>query len=94
VRAGGDGTQSNNDEDSEKGFVAIEGGTIDITAGEDGMQAETGLLVSGGRIAISSGSGSINSSQGDNWGDWGPGGMESDFDSGGFPGGLPGGQRR
>jgi hypothetical protein len=84
VHAGGDGIQSNNDEDSEKGFVAIEGGTIDITAGEDGMQAETSLLVSGGSIAISSGGGSVNSSQGDSWGDWGPRGMESDFDTGNF----------
>jgi hypothetical protein len=82
VYAGGDGIQSNNDEDSEKGFVAIEGGTIDITAGEDGMQAETSLLVSGGSIAVSSGGGSINGSQGDNWGDWGPRGIESDLDNG------------
>jgi hypothetical protein len=58
VNAGGDGMQSNNDEDSEKGFVSIEGGTISITAGADGIQAETGILVVDGDITMATGGGS------------------------------------
>jgi len=61
INAGGDGFQSNNDEDGEKGFVLIEGGTLYITASMDGIQAETRLNVSGGTIAITSGGGSNNS---------------------------------
>lgn len=74
VVAGGDGLQSNNDEDAEKGYISIEGGTLDITAEKDGIQAETRLLVSGGKITISSGGGSINGSSGG--AEWGaPGGQ-------------------
>ncbi|MFA5316313.1 MAG: carbohydrate-binding domain-containing protein [Dehalococcoidales bacterium] len=82
VDAGGDGMQSTNDGDSGKGFVAIEGGFINVTAGEDGIQAETSILINGVNIAISSGGGSVNSSTGDTWGDWGPRGMVNNFDSG------------
>jgi hypothetical protein len=76
VNAGGDGMQSNNDEDSDKGWVVIEGGNIDINAGEDGIQAETSLVINSGNIAISSGGGSANSSSnigldGNTWGEWG-----------------------
>lgn len=76
VNAGGDGMQSNNDEDSEKGFISIEGGTFNITAGADGIQAETNLTISGGNITVSSGGGSVNSSSsnvasGDIRGSWG-----------------------
>jgi hypothetical protein len=56
--AGGDGMQSNNDVDAEKGIISIEGGTLDITAGLDGIQAETSLLVSGGEITLVTGGGS------------------------------------
>jgi hypothetical protein len=58
VNAGGDGMQSSNDVDSEKGFVSIEGGTIDITAGADGIQAETGILIIDGDITMATGGGS------------------------------------
>jgi hypothetical protein len=81
VNAGADGMQSNNDEDSGKGYVSIESGTINIAAGEDGIQAETSLIISGGNITISSGGGSVNSSSGNTWGDWGPRGMENNADS-------------
>ncbi len=60
VNAGGDGMQSTNNEDLEKGFVYIEGGAIDITAREDGIQAETSLIITGGNITITSGGGSDN----------------------------------
>jgi hypothetical protein len=58
VNTGGDGMQSNNDEDSEKGFVFIEGGTFNIIAGADGIQAETGILIVGGDMTIATGGGS------------------------------------
>jgi hypothetical protein len=61
VNAKADGMQSSNKDDPEKGFISIEGGTIDITAGEDGIQAETSVAVSGGSIAVSSGGGSAKS---------------------------------
>lgn len=70
IEAGGDGIQSTNDEDAEKGYVAIECGTIITTAGTDGIQAETGVLISGGTIAISSGGGSTNSSSATTPGRW------------------------
>jgi len=58
VNADGDGLQSNNDEDAEKGFVSIEGGTVNVTAVLDGIQAETILNISGGNIIVVSGGGS------------------------------------
>ncbi len=61
VNAKGDGLKSNNDEDAEKGFIILENNTIDITAGEDGVQAETNLLINGGKMTISSGGGSGDS---------------------------------
>jgi hypothetical protein len=39
--------------------VVIEGGTLNITAGLDGVQAETNLLVSGGMLDILAGGGSV-----------------------------------
>jgi hypothetical protein len=76
IKGDGDGMQSNNDTDPEKGLILIEDGTFAITAGLDGIQAETSLTISGGNIAISSGGGSPNSSSnvgstGNTWGDWG-----------------------
>jgi len=56
--ARGDGIQSNNDEDAAKGWVSIDGGTFDITAGKDGIQAETVLQITGGTISAKTGGGS------------------------------------
>ena len=41
----GDAIQSNNDTDGEKGTIALDGGTYNIEAGRDGIQAETTLSV-------------------------------------------------
>jgi hypothetical protein len=71
IDTSGDGLQSSNDSDSEKGFISIESGTLNITAGEDGIQAETSVLIGGGDITIVSGGGSINNSTKETWGDWG-----------------------
>ena len=72
VTAEGDGIKSTNSKDSDRGYVQIEGGTIDITSGEDGIQAETNLIVNGGNITLSTGGGSKNSSTKEGWGNWGP----------------------
>lgn len=61
ITADGDGIQSNNDEDTTKGYVSIEDGTISIIAGADGIQAETSLTISGGTVTVSSGGSSANS---------------------------------
>jgi hypothetical protein len=71
VNAEADGMQANNDEDAQEGYISIEGGTLTITAGLDGIQAETRLAVSGGELVISTGGGSVNSSDQARWGDWG-----------------------
>ncbi|MBN1640062.1 MAG: carbohydrate-binding domain-containing protein [Anaerolineae bacterium] len=72
VDAGGDGLQASNADEANKGVIVVEGGVLDITAGLDGMHAETRLAISGGTIAISSGGGSASSSSsGGGWGDWG-----------------------
>ncbi len=74
--AQGDGIQSNNDQDTDKGWISIDGGTLDITAGNDGIQAETVLQITDGTVAAKTGGGSANAST-DNkgnersgWGRW------------------------
>lgn len=73
IDAGGDGIQAYNADEEDKGYVSLEDGTIKITAEQDGVQAETNLLVAGGNIDISTGGGSKNSSSKDGWGQWGGG---------------------
>lgn len=58
IIAGGDGIQSNNNEDSSKGWISLEGGVYNIIASSDGVQAETVLSVSGGEYSIEAGGGS------------------------------------
>ncbi|MBP1929855.1 hypothetical protein J2741_002451 [Methanolinea mesophila] len=83
VNAAGDGIQSNNDEDSDKGYISVEGGSVSIVSGADGIQAETNIYVSGGIIDITAGGGSGNAASTNNNGGNGgaPGGM-------GGPGGF------
>lgn len=75
VSAGGNGIQSNNDEDAEKGFILIEDGVIAVTAEQDGIEAVTGVAVTGGAITVKSGGGSENASSNSggngDWGFWG-----------------------
>ena len=83
----GDGLKTTNDTaDSGKGYIRINGGTIDIDVNEgDGIQAEQAVEINGGDITISTYEGSsytgTSSSSGGNTG-WG---------WGGGPGGGPGG---
>ncbi len=73
IEAGGDGLQSNNDEDTDKGWISFDGGVFVITAGNDAIQAETALQVSDGEINLVTGGGSATSadSSGDPRSDWG-----------------------
>lgn len=45
-----DGLKSNNDTDKTKGYIQIDSGTIDINVVNDGIQAETNLIINGGEI--------------------------------------------
>jgi len=56
--AQGDGFSSDNAEDSARGYIAIEGGTVDITSDGDALAAQTDVLISGGELTLSSGGGS------------------------------------
>lgn len=74
--AGNDGIQTNNDTDPEnKGWIVLYGGNYSINAANDGIQAESSLLVYGGDFDIISGGGSANAPERDesedfgNWGD-------------------------
>lgn len=58
VTCGGDAIRSTNDTDSALGWISISNSTLDLTAGEDGVQAETAVTVSSGSYTISSGGGS------------------------------------
>lgn len=57
VTCGGDSLRSTNDSDTTLGYVAVENSTLDLTSGEDGIQAETSLSISGGKCTVKSGGG-------------------------------------
>lgn len=61
VTSKGDGIKSTNDTDTTLGYIIIEGGSINIDAKEDGVQAETVLNVSSATINITT-SGEVTSS--------------------------------
>lgn len=48
VTSGGDALRSTNDSDTTLGYLVITGSALKLTAGEDGIQAETILTISGG----------------------------------------------
>lgn len=66
ISAQKDGMQSTNSEDALQGFVYIDGGTVMITAGADGIQAESSVFVKDGALTISSGGGNRNGASGVN----------------------------
>lgn len=57
VTAGGDALRSTNDSDATLGFIVIVDSELNLTAGEDGIQAETTLTVSGGSLTVTTGGG-------------------------------------
>ncbi|MFK4565735.1 carbohydrate-binding domain-containing protein [Enterococcus sp. UD-01] len=48
----GDGIQANNATETDKGWIAIDGGTFTIEAGNDGVQAETNLSIATAKMTI------------------------------------------
>lgn len=54
----GDGLKATNDSDTTAGYVALIGGTVNITAAGDGVSAETDVITSGGTLTVKSGGGS------------------------------------
>lgn len=57
VDAGGDALRSNNEDDADRGYVLIIDGTLNLTAEQDGIDAASDLLISGGILDIVSGGG-------------------------------------
>ena len=58
ITAGDDGIQSDNEKDSDKGFVTVSGGTVTIDAVGKGIQGESRVDISGGKVAV------VNSEEG------------------------------
>jgi len=56
----GDGIQSNNSDEEDKGHIAIDGGTFKITSGRDGVQAETDVSIQQAEITIKTGEDEIS----------------------------------
>ena len=63
VTAGSNGIRSNNAEDAARGFVYILDSTLNITAGSDGIQAETLLRADNAILTIKTGEGSGEAQQ-------------------------------
>lgn len=76
----GDGIKATNTDDTTKGDVVVNGGTVKINAFSDGIQGESDVTINGGTLDIYTyqgadytASGSSSSSSSSSWG--GPGGM-------------------
>ena len=52
ITAGKDGIKSTNKDSSERGYVAVKGGTINITAGDEPIQVVTGLTIENAKITV------------------------------------------
>lgn len=61
VTSGGDALRSTNDSDTTLGYLVITGSALKLTAGEDGIQAETTLTISGGTATVTTAGGSDQS---------------------------------
>lgn len=46
------GTANDQEDDPTKGYVAVSGGTVEISAGDDGVQAWTDVVITGGTIGV------------------------------------------
>ncbi|MFE4466919.1 carbohydrate-binding domain-containing protein [Oerskovia sp. NPDC056781] len=57
VTAAADGLKSTNADDETMGYVAVLGGTVDVTSGDDGIQAETDAIVTDATVTIAAAGG-------------------------------------
>lgn len=57
VTAAADGLKSTNADDETMGYVAVLGGTVDVTSGDDGVQAETDAIVADATVTIAAAGG-------------------------------------
>ena len=60
VKAGGDGIKTSTQDKENKGMIAVWGGDVTVVSGQDGLDAATDLLISGGILEIESGGGTAN----------------------------------
>ena len=58
INADGDGLKSDNEADDGTGYITIQGGTLDITAGADGIQAASDIQIEDGTFDLVTGGGS------------------------------------
>jgi len=58
VVSGGDGIKSDNEDDTDKGYISIESGIYKITAGGDGIAAQTDVIITNGEFNLVTGGGS------------------------------------
>lgn len=86
IKSGGDGIKSTKKDDTSFGFVYIEGGEFLINAEQDGIQAETKLIIAGGEFDVTSGGGHENCVKTHNDMEFGGG---HGFGKGGFGGMTP-----
>jgi len=61
VTAGGDGLSSDNEDDADRGYIAISDGTLAVTSGGDALSAQTDLVITGGTLELAAGGGSTAS---------------------------------
>ncbi|MFT3970042.1 MAG: carbohydrate-binding domain-containing protein [Micropruina sp.] len=52
VTSGGDGLKSDNEDDAGLGYVSVADGVVTLASGDDGIDAWTAILVSGGTTAV------------------------------------------
>ncbi len=77
ITAGGDGLKASNSTDAGMGFIYIRNGSFTIDAQEDGIQAETELIIADGTFDVTSGGGTANAEQKhDDFGGFGRGGWD------------------
>lgn len=55
VTAAGDGLKSDNEEDATKGYISLSAGEVTVTAGDDAVQAQTDVVISGGTLSLAAG---------------------------------------
>ena len=60
ISTSGDGVRSTNNEDDNLGWIRIEESDVKINSNEDGIQAESDLIILGGIVGVISGEGSEN----------------------------------